>query len=403
MEYISICGSKEAITYQQTSPRRYFQRPDAEYLTLDTNRTSLSGTGGTVAGGKIGGGHWNYGGLVSWRSPGLELNDMGYMREADVIQQIAYTGYKNWEPFYIFRTFNLNAAQWAGWDFGGEMLYLGGNVNVHMKFKNYWSFGTGVNRNSQERSKTDLRGGPALLLPGSFSIWSFVQTDERKKLVFQVRGNASYGDHNFSRMYGAGVEIGYRPLDALKFSIEPSYDNSRWDMQYITTKDYNGSDRYIVSAIKTENFGADIRVDLGITPDISIQYWGQPFLFSGQYSEFKRITEPQAGNYDNRYHSFTQDEISYNKTDNTYSIDETGDGTADYTFYNPDFTVFEFRSNFVARWEYIPGSTVYLVWSQGRDGFQETGDFNIPDGMNDLFSIKPHNIFLIKISYRISL
>jgi len=401
--FSQLSGSREAMYYQQTSPRRYYQRPDAGHLKLDTNRTTLTGTGGTLSGGKIGGGHWNYGGLVTWRSPGLELNDMGYMREADVIQQIAYAGYKIWEPFGIFRSFNLNSAQWAGWDFEGNSLYLGGNINTHLQFKNYWSFGTGINRNGWELSKTDLRGGPSLLLPGNTSVWSFVQTDERKKLIFQINGNADFGDHNYSRMYNAGLEITYRPLDALSFSIEPSYGNNRWDMQYVTTDEYKGEDRYIVSTIQTESFSADIRVDLGITPDISLQYWGQPFLFSGQYSEFKRITESTADSYNDRFHSFTQDEISYDSHDRVYNVDENRDGTIDYSFQNPDFDVFEFRSNFVARWEYIPGSTIYLVWSQGRDGFQENGDFNIPDGMNSLFSIKPHNIFLIKISYRISL
>ncbi len=398
-----ISGSKESMLIQQTSSRRYYQRPDASHLTLDSNRTSLTGNGGTLEGGKIGGGHWRYGGFVTWRTPGLELNDMGYLREADIIQQIAWVGYRIWEPFGIFRSLNFNAAQWMGWDFGGNRLYLGADLNAHMQFKNYWSFGAGINRSGQDVSRSDLRGGPALKLPGSTNIWSFIETDERKRLIFQIRGFYGAGDLSYSKNYRVGFEIRFRPLDALSISVEPSYSNNRWDIQYVVTEEYNNENRYIVSTINTESMSADIRINFGITPDISIQFWGQPFLYSGLYSDFKKITESQADDYYDRFHTYTSDELSYDVKDKVYSVDENQDGSIDYSFKNPNFDVFEFRSNLVARWEYIPGSTIYLVWSQGRDEYRENGNFNLGKGMNNLFDIAPHNIFLIKISYRISL
>ena len=86
-----------------------------------------------------------------------------------------------------------------------------------------------------------------------------------------------------------------------------------------------------------------------------------------------------------------------------YNIDENQDGSIDYSFDDPNFNFYEFRSNLVVRWEYIPGSTVYLVWSQGRTGDNSMGEFNFREDVESLYSIYPHNVFLIKFSYRISI
>ncbi len=396
-------GNTKSITELQESSRRYYQRPDATHLNLDTTRTTLTGTGGTISGGKIGEGHWRYGGYVTWRSPGLELNDMGYMRQADIIQQSAWGGYRIWEPFSIFRSFNISFDQWSGWDFSGTQLYLGGNINFHTQFKNYWSIGSGINRGTSNILRSELRGGPALRFPGDWNNWAFISTDERKKLVFEVFTFNNWGDLNHSRFFDIGLEISYRPLTALSLSIEPSFTKGRRDLQYVETLNIEGEDRYIISTLNSEILSADFRINLSLTPDLSIQYWGQPFIFAGDYSTFKRITEPMADNYNDRFHVFNENEIFFDDDENIYEVDENQDGTIDYFFENPNFNFFEFRSNLVARWEYIPGSSIYLVWSQGRTGDNSYGEFNFRRDFDQLYSIVPHNIFLIKVSYRISL
>ena len=398
-----INGNTRSITELQESSQRYYQRPDVTHLNLDTTLTTLTGNGGTVSGGKIGEGHWRYGGFVTWRSPGLELNDMGYMRQADIIQQVVWGGYRIWKPFSIFRRFNININQWSGWDFSGAQLYLGGNINFHTQFKNYWSVGSGINRGTSNISRSELRGGPALRFPGDLNNWAFISTDNRKKLVFEVSVHNNWGDLNHSRFFNLGLEIRYRPLTALSLSFEPSYMQGRRDLQYVETLDFEGEDRYIISTLNSEILSADFRINLSLTPDLSIQYWGQPFFFAGDYSKFKRITEPMDEDYDNRFHIFNDSEISYNNDDEIYEIDENRDGNIDYSLGNPNFNFFEFRSNLVARWEYIPGSTIYVVWSQGRTGDNSYGEFNFGRDFDELYSIFPHNIFLIKFSYRISM
>jgi hypothetical protein len=213
----------------------------------------------------------------------------------------------------------------------------------------------------------------------------------------------NWGDIYHSRFMSVNSEISYRPFDLLQLSFEPSYTKGRRDLQYVETLDYGADERYIISTLNSDRLSADFRINFSITPDLSIQYWGQPFLFAGDYSTYKRNTEPMNDDYYKRFHVFAEDEIFYNSNDNLYEIDENRDGTIDYSFENPNFNFFEFRSNLVARWEYIPGSVIYVVWSQGRTDETELGDFKFRNDMNDLFSVIPHNVFLVKITYRISI
>ena len=401
--FSQVNGTTESITELQESSRRYFQRPDATHLGVDTTLTSVSGHGGTISGGKIGGGHWRYVGWVTWRSPGLELNDMGYLRQADVVQQVLWAQYRIWEPFSIFRSFNINFNQWSGYDFSGTRTYLGGNFNFHAQFKNYWSAGSGLNRSLSNINRSELRGGPALRYPGDLNHWMFVESDERKKVVGQVFMFNNWGDKNSSRFFDVGFEFTYRPIDALSVSFEPAYRDGRREMQYVETIELENEDRYIISTLNSDMISADFRINLNITPDMTFQYWGQPFVFSGNYSNFKRITDPMNDNYNDRFHLFSGNEISYDEENGECHIDENQDGNTDYSFDDQNFNFFEFRSNLVFRWEYIPGSTVYVVWSQGRTGDNSFGEFNFRNDIDNLYSIVPHNIFLVKFSYRISL
>ncbi len=398
-----VNGTKESIRDLQESSRRYFQRPDATHLEVDTSLTSLTGHGGTVAGGKIGGGHWRYVGWLTWRSPGLELNDMGYLRQADMVQQVLWAQYRIWEPFGIFRSFNINFNQWSGYDFSGTRTYIGGNFNFHTQFKNYWSMGSGLNRDFGSLNRSELRGGPALKYPGDWNNWMFIESDERKKIVAELFMFNNWGDKSNSRFFNIGVEFTYRPHDAVSFSLEPSYRDGRRDLHYVDTYDFEGEDRYIVSTLNSDMLSADFRINLNLTPDMTFQYWGQPFVFSGNFSNFKRVTNPDHHDYYQRYHLLSGDEIGFDSENEIYNVDEDLDGSIDYTIDDPNFNFFEFRSNLVFRWEYIPGSTVYVVWSQGRTGDNSYGQFNFRDDINSLYSIVPHNIFLVKFSYRISL
>jgi hypothetical protein len=202
---------------------------------------------------------------------------------------------------------------------------------------------------------------------------------------------------NLQQYWEGGVTI--VPSKALSVSLEPSFSLARQELQYVGTFDSAGETRYIFGKIDRKELGITVRLNYSLTPDLSVQFYGQPFIASGKYSRFKRITDPKTRDYDTRYHVFTDGELGHDGGTGEFSVDENGDGRPDYAFADPDFNVLEFRSNLVIRWEYIPGSAVYVVWSQGRSGFLPTGAFSFRNDVRDLFDTHPHDVFLIKFSY----
>jgi len=397
--FSQVRGSTEAILRTQKSPLRYYQRPDAKHVSLDPNRTSLSGHGGTIVAGKLGQGHLKYVAGVTWRSPGLELNDVGYLRDADKIMQFIWAGYNIWNPVSIFRTINFNFNQWMGWDFGGERTFRGGNIGIYGQFKNYYTYSLGVSRNDEGLAKTLLRGGPSLKWPGSWTPWISFSSDSRKRLRFDIKTISSFRDEGDSKMNSYSAGVTYTANSALSLSVQPSYIINNQGLQYVQTRDFGAEKKYIFARISQKTLAVIFRLNFSLTPDLSIQFYGQPFITAGKYSEYKRITDSRANTYQDRFHRFTGGEIAYDADRGQFNIDEDTDGIVDYSFGNPNFNFLQFRSNLVIRWEYRPGSVLYLVWSQGRTGFSSTGDFYFGNDMRHLFDIHPHNVFLIKFSY----
>ncbi len=401
--FSQVNGTPEALLRTQESSARYFQRPDADYLSIDSTRTSLMGHGGRLQFMKTGGGHFNYGVFLIWKSPGLELNDVGFLRSTDEIIQIAWAQYRIWEPFSIFRNFSVNFNQWRAWDFGLVNNMNGGNINLRTQFKNYWSVSTGFNLQGQRITNSLLRGGPSMKMPGSINNYISIRTDNRKKLSFNFMMSNNWGRYNSSVSNRYSFQATYKPLETLSISLRPNYNINRRDMQYVTEQYFNDEERYIFAGINQKVLGMSLRLNLSLTPNLTIQYWGQPFIAACKYSDFKRITNNLTDDYTDRFHTFSGDEITYYKDYDYYAIDEDLDSEEDYFWEDPDFNVKEFRSNLVARWEYIPGSTVFLVWSQSRDGSDPTGDFSLNKDIGDLLDITPYNVFLVKFSYRFGL
>jgi hypothetical protein len=192
-------------------------------------------------------------------------------------------------------------------------------------------------------------------------------------------------------------DVTYRPINALTISLSPSFNSNKNQMQYVATADANGESRYIVASIDQTTIRMVMRMTYMITPNLSIQYYGQPFGTSGQYTNFKTITDARAGEYQQRFAAITPNALTL--TNGMYTVDENNDNTTDYAFGKPDFNFGQFRSNTVLRWEYIPGSTFFLVWTRERNG--EFYDSH-PEHENYSFNFdqKGHNIFLLKFTYR---
>jgi hypothetical protein len=240
-------------------------------------------------------------------------------------------------------------------------------------------------------------------MPGGTEMNLNLSTDQSKKLILFAGNYQGFGDLQSERSQAYWLGFEARPFNALGVSFEPEITSINKTLQYVSTTSWNNDPRYIFGKIDQKIVSFTFRLNYTFTPELSLEFYGQPFVSAGSYGEFKRITDPDAGQFADRYHVFTDNELAYNEAQNLYTIDENIDGTDDYSFSNPNFNFRQFRSNLVLRWEYLPGSTMFFVWSQGRTSSDTNGNFSYGNEMQQLFSTSPHNVFLVKISYWLSL
>jgi hypothetical protein len=396
-------GSKKAIENTQESSAHYFQRPDKNYAVLDTSKTSLAGSGGRMQIMKLNG-HWNFLGAVLWKTPGFETNDLGYMRVTDQMLSVLWAGYNQYEPKSFYKSFNINSDFYAINNFGGDWLGGGYEWNAYINLKNFWNVWTGGSLNSSFLSTDMLRGGPMMKSPGSVMPRIGFSTDNRKKLVFSFNANGSKDFENSSRNLYTGFDITFKPTNYLVLTVSPAYNKSFTELQYVEQTEYNGDNRYIFATIDQKTISTSFRINLNLSPNLTFQFWGQPFVATGKYYDFKHVLDPMAATFNDRFSTYSGGQIKLDG--DQYSIDENINGTTDYSFDKPDFNVREFLSNLVIRWEYNPGSSVYLVWSQTRSSSINSGNLDLFNDLGDLFDTgdnKPHNVFLIKFSYRFGL
>ena len=157
----------------------------------------------------------------------------------------------------------------------------------------------------------------------------------------------------------------YVPINSFNISVSPSYSYNNENLQYVQTLSYAGASKYLNASLQQDTFSMSIRLNYTIKPNLSIQYYGAPFISRGRYTNFKYITNAKAEQVENRFQKYNQNQLNFDVVNDRYLVDENTDSVTDYSFGNPNFSIVEFQSNLVARWEYISGSDVFLVWFQG--------------------------------------
>jgi hypothetical protein len=380
-----IKGDVQAIRDIQNSSARYYQRPDLKSHHYDSTLTQLSGYGGRIKIGKGSKGLWRYSTEVNWRSPGLDLNDIGYMQMADVAKQTTAVSYFVNQPVSIFRTYTVAFSQTNIWDFGMHYLSSAENLGCYLEFVNQWALTSHINYQSEALDQRILRGGPAMKVPSIWSINFYARTDYSKKIYFEFETSQIFSQNQ--RYYLIQPYATFIPYNAIKLSISTGYSSNIDNLQYVDTKTSDNNNKYILAKIKQHTLQATIKIDYNITPEISVQFYGSPYSSIGKYSEFKNVTNPTSAVYSVRYEI-----LNPVLKDKSYQIFENNSIEPAYTFDKPDFNFYQFRSNLVFRWEYRPGSQIYFVWSNDR-----TYNFDL---MKREF---PTNIFLIKFNYWFSI
>ncbi|MBE0651481.1 MAG: hydrolase [Bacteroidales bacterium] len=398
----SVVGGTEAITDLQENSRRYFQRP-GNSRKIDSAATMLQGTSASVEFAKIGKGHWRYGVQTYMKSPGLALNDQGYLRATNVIQESSWIEYDLWDPFSIFRYVGFNASQWQAWNFSGANTSSGANINSWGQFKNYWHANLNVTREGYSLDWSELRGGPAILKPGQWNYYVGISTDSRKKVYFSMSANNQFYEQNVGNSLNLNLGVHYQPFSFLKLSLNPGFYQSSDELIYVNNYQVNNKDLYLVSSINQTQLSANFRVSLSFSPDLSLEYWGQPFLFSADYYGYKRVQNPDQKDFENQFYQYSGSQLQYDPGNNQYLINDPANPSSALTLDNPNFSVVEFRSNMVLRWEFVPGSTLFMVWAQSNNDSNSMGVFNFRNNISDLTATKPTNVFLLKFSYRMKM
>jgi len=394
-----VHGSESAMLRLQTAPARYYQRPDAGHLSLDSSLTFLSGQGGEIHLGKSSYGHWRYSADLSWKSPGLEFNDLGYLRSSDEIEGETELTYIVNEPSGIFHTYAFQGSVARHWDYDRKGLYTEVSLAADMSFRNRWRTSLGLYRSGEIRDTRLLRGGPSLYLPGYWGGYGSFSTDAARPLVLQTSLHHHVYDDEQSALSEGIANLSYKFNEALQFSTSLDLIREKVMLQYISTEEVAGAPRYLLGLLDRQTANVIFRIDCALSPNLTLQYYGSPYGSLGSYSRIRVVSDPAAHQPDKSTRLYTEKELLRDPVSKTIAIDEDGDGRMDYSLADPDFNFREFRSNLVLRWEVRPGSALYLVWSHARSSYENVRSVDWSDNIGKLWNTGGGHIFLAKFSY----
>jgi hypothetical protein len=396
-----VLGSAESITATQQTLRHNFQRVDASHVSVNENRTSLTGTGGRLELGRNGGQNFRFDGGVIWRSPELELNDVGFLRRTDQIIQFSNLNYLWQIPTDIYRNINLSFMQGTDFDFGGNLNRVRFELRGRMSWINNWSTSTGLGVTTNFYDNYFLRGGPRWRRPDTSFMHFFLNSDSSKLFSFTLGYSGSFSSENIVGRDRFVIRTNYQPSDAFSMSFNIEYANLFDRTQYVTETTGTGVNtdtRYILGRIQNQTLTTTLRLNYSFTPDISLQFYGQPFISKGRFTDLNFVLNPLGNSINDRISVYNEQQIALEN--DRYIIDENTDGVTDYSFANPDFSFAQLQTNLVARWEYIPGSEIFLVWARGAVGDADLSNSLVDSVSEQVFEAPANDTFLVKFTYR---
>ncbi|HEX8906863.1 MAG TPA: DUF5916 domain-containing protein, partial [Longimicrobiaceae bacterium] len=404
-----VGGDSASILRLQRSSARYFQRPDRGQGSnglfsdrFEPGLTSLRGFGGYARLAKDSG-PWQFETAVDYRSPGFEVNDLGALPRADYIWMNANL-LRLWnKPTKHYRNFVAIVGSQQQINFDRDLTgrdfhaYLGGQL------PNYWNVSSFVIWNTALSDDRLTRGGPVVRTPSDVTWFLNVNTDSRKRVVLSTNPYYSWSTDG-THALNSNLSVRVKPAPNVQFSLGPSYrvDHSR--TQFIarltdpSLTTFYGQ-RVVFSDLVQHQISMNTRLNWTFSPTLTLEVFAQPLVASGSFDRFKEFARPRSIEkilYDARQLS----PIVEDGQVTGYTLDPDRDpATANFTLPNPDFNFRSLRGNAVLRWEYRPGSTLFLVWQQQRSGVEPFGDFDFGRDAPAVFNAPPDNVFVVKVSY----
>jgi hypothetical protein len=386
-----VSGSALALVGTQRSSARYYQRPDAEHLTLDSTATAMFGYTGRLVLRKTAGLHWRGEANVSMTSPGFEVNDLGFQTGVDRIGGDLNVTYQENRPGATFRNWRISLRNSQDWNYGWDNIGGRSNVSFNGQLLNYWGGQINFTRGWQSFDDRLTRGGPLAVEPARYNVDFNVSSDGRRRMSGRVNGEYGWNDGGGWNSRASG-NVTLRPAENWTVSAGPSLRRNYTAAQYITTVDDASAvatfgRRYVFAPLDQTTLSMETRLNVNFSPTVSFDLFAQPFISSGEFDTALQLRAPR-----------------------TYSFDRYDGNVADNDFVNRSL-----RGNAVLRWEWQPGSTVFVVWQQRRAGSLacetssvesracRSGRFDFARDARAVFASSPDNVFQVKMTYWLNL
>ena len=375
-----VSGDRRVIANTQRNSTHYYQQPGDDYV-VDTMRTSLDGHAEQIKFGKYGGGITRFETSLVRQSAGFDVNDLGYLRRADILDWSTWAAINFNTPRWIYRTLRFNGNHWEHWTTSGMRLENALNFNAHMDLKNNWNLHAGGTVGALTESYCDrcTRGGPPLRDSRGLYPWFGINGDNRKLIIPGVWGNLSRSNEGKSHSVNLGPYLNFRVSTSFTAELGANFNSAVEDAQWFGNfVDANNVTHYSFAHLEQETRSMSLRLNYTARPNLTFEFYGSPFIAKGTYTDFRELSAtPDADSFDARFQPYTPP------------------ATRDR-----GFNVTELRTNAVMRWEYRPGSTLFLVWAHGREdyiGSESRASWGTQ--YRDLFDLHPDNTFLIKVAY----
>ncbi len=369
-----VAGTEQAIGRTQRDPVHFYQRTGS----FDSTRTSLSGNAEELLFGKVGGGITRFETSYLRRSQGFEANDLGFLLQADQQSWNTWFGLQALHPSSIYQQAFWNFNWWQYWTAAGTPVDRAANTNGHVMLKNRWWVHGGVTVGQLGTTFCDRncsRGGPAVRVDPYLSVQGEADGDGRPAFVPYIWFNYRRGDGGRSERFNGNVQVTYRIASQVNTSLTLRATHNVNDVQP-RGPDSTGT-HYRFAHLDQKEVSLTGRVDYTLSTTLTLQLYAQPFVSKGTYSNPRELADPNAVAFDDRYQPFA--------------------------FAPGGFNDKEFNSTTVLRWEYRPGSTLFVVWTQGRGDYVSLqGPRSLRGDFQDLFGLHPNNTFLVKASYWIN-
>lgn len=317
--------------------------------------------------------------FINARSPEFDVNDLGFMDRADIIHSGLHLQAQTEKPHWITQEASANFNIWSGWNYDGINLRKGINFNTWSEIKSpspIRFYFASINRDFKALDDMGTRGGPLMLIPSHTSYDFGMGTDGRKVVSLEFFGGGMRDDEGKSSHFGCHLDMNINLALGVQIGFGPGYNFGTNFAQWVENVDDNGDDNddhFVFGELEDKVLDFTTRLNVSFTTNASLQLYLQPFVAVGNYSNFKELARPESYEF-----------IPYANVSD-----------------NPDFHIRSLRSNVVFRWEYRPGSVLFIVWSQSRSASFDEADplMNISKDIKGSFTDDGENVFLIKLNY----